>query len=617
LDETSHLDLRTSAQNLAAGDPSALRKSPYDWRELTRMVLSHRREILLANIIAILGALVSVPVPLLIPLLVDEVLLDQPGAAVAAMNGLFPEAWHGPVLYILAVLFLTLALRMASLVLGVWQMRQFTAVSKDVIYRMRRDLLARLERVSMAEYETLGSGKVASHLVTDLDAVDQFVGSATSKFLVAVLSIFGTAIVLLWMHWQLALFILLLNPLVIYVTTVFGRKVKELKRRENTAYETFQEALSETLDAVQQIRASNRERFYLRRITEKAQDIRDFSCAYTWKSDAGNRLSFTVFLFGFDVFRAVSMTMVLFSDLSIGEMLAVFAYLWFMMGPVQEVLGIQYAYHAASAALNRINRLFEIHLEPAYTHRRDPFQTKRTVSVELRDVRFAYGDGPPVLDGVSFRIEPTEKVAFVGASGGGKTTLVQILIGLYPASSGRILYDGVPVEEIGLEVVRDNVATVLQHPALFNDTLRMNLTLGREMSEETLWNALGVAQLRDVVEELDEGLDTLVGRGGIRLSGGQRQRLAVARMVLSDPRVVILDEATSALDTETEGRLHRALTEFLTGRTTIIIAHRLSAVRQADRVLVFEDGRIVEEGRHEELIESEGLYAALYRRQAP
>jgi ATP-binding cassette subfamily C protein len=581
------------------------------------MVLSHRREILLANLIAILGALVSVPVPLLIPLLVDEVLLDQPGAAVAAMNGLFPEAWHGPVLYILAVLFLTLALRMASLVLGVWQMRQFTAVSKDVIYRMRRDLLARLERVSMAEYETLGSGKVASHLVTDLDAVDQFVGSATSKFLVAVLSILGTAIVLLWMHWHLALFILFLNPLVIYVTTVFGRRVKELKRRENSAYEIFQEALSETLDAIQQIRASNRERFYIRRITGKARDIRDFSCAYTWKSDAGNRLSFTVFLFGFDVFRAVSMLMVLFSDLSIGEMLAVFAYLWFMMGPVQEVLGIQYAYHAASAALNRINQLFEIHLEPSFAHRRDPFRGKRTVSVDLRDVRFAYGDGPPVLDGVSLRIEPGEKVAFVGASGGGKTTLVQILIGLYPASSGRVLYDGVAVEEIGLEVVRNNVATVLQHPALFNDTVRMNLTLGRETSEEALWNALEVAQLREVVEELEEGLDTLVGRDGIRLSGGQRQRLAVARMVLSDPRVVILDEATSALDTGTEGRLHRALTEFLKGRTTIIIAHRLSAVRQADRVLVFEDGRIVEEGRHEELIEGEGLYAALYRRQAP
>jgi ATP-binding cassette, subfamily C, bacterial len=594
---------------------SALREAPYDWRDLARMVLAHRREVVLANIIAILGTAVSVPVPLLIPLLVDEVLLHKPGAAIAAMNRIFPDSWHGPVLYILAILALTLALRLAGLVLGVWQMRQFTGIAKDVIYRIRRDLLLRLERVSMAEYETLGSGTVASHLVTDLDAVDQFVGSATSKFLVAVLSILGTAVVLLWMHWQLALFILFLNPLVIYVTTVFGRRVKELKRRENAAYQAFQESLSETLDAIQQVRASNRERFYIRRIIAKADQIRDFSTAYTWKSDAGNRLSFVVFLFGFDLFRAASMLMVLFSNLTIGEMLAVFAYLWFMMGPVQEVLGIQYAYHSASAALSRINRLLAMHLEPAYPHRRDPFAGKRTVAVALDDVRFAYGDGPPVLDDVSFRIAPGEKVAFVGASGGGKTTLVQILLGLYPAESGQVLFDGVPVQEIGMDVVRDHVATVLQHPSLFSDTVRMNLTLGRAIPDSALWRALEVAQLRETVEALDQGLDTPVGRGGVRLSGGQRQRLAVARMVLADPHVVILDEATSALDTATEAHLHQALDTFLKGRTTIIIAHRLSAVRQADRVLVFEDGRIVEEGRHEQLIEGQGLYAALYRRQ--
>jgi ATP-binding cassette subfamily C protein len=592
-----------------------LRDEPYDWRDLARMVLDHRREVVLANLIAVLGTAVSVPVPLLIPLLVDEVLLHKPGAAVATMNRVFPDAWHGPVLYILAILFLTLALRLAGLVLGVWQMRQFTGISKDVSYRIRRDLLLRLQRVSMAEYETLGSGTVASHLVTDLDAVDQFVGSATSKFLVAVLSILGTAAVLLWMHWPLALFILFINPLVIYVTTVFGRRVKELKRRENAAYQTFQESLSETLDAIQQVRASNRERFYIRRIIGKADQIRDFSTAYTWKSDAGNRLSFVVFLFGFDIFRAASMLMVLFSSLSIGEMLAVFAYLWFMMGPVQEVLGIQYAYHSASAALNRINRLLAMDLEPVYPHRRNPFAGKRTVAVELADVRFAYGEGPPVLDGVTLRIAPGEKVAFVGASGGGKTTLVQILLGLYPTQSGRVLFDGVPVEEIGMDVVRDHVATVLQHPALFSDTVRMNLTLGRDIPDSALWRALEVAQLREAVEQLEQGLETLVGRGGIRLSGGQRQRLAVARMVLADPSVVILDEATSALDTVTEAGLHQALDSFLSGRTTIIIAHRLSAVRQADRVLVFEDGRVAEEGRHEELIEGEGLYAALYRRQ--
>jgi ATP-binding cassette subfamily C protein len=590
-----------------------VRSTVYTWPEVIQMIASHRRELVAANLIAILGALAAVPVPLLIPLLVDEVLLNQPGTAVAVIDRLFPEAWHGPVLYIGAVLALTLLLRVLTLVFNVWQTREFTLIAKAVIFRIRRTLLQRLERFSMSEYETLGSSTVASHLVTDLDAIDQFVSQTTSKFIVAVLSVLGTAIVLLWMHWQLALFILLLNPFVIYLTTMFGRRVKRLKARENSAYQVFQESLAETLDAIQQIRASNRERHYVQRVVDAAGRIRDHSAAFTWKSDAANRLSFMIFLFGFDIFRALSMFMVLFSDLTIGQMLAVYAYLWFMMTPVQEILNIQYAYLAAKAALGRINRLMDVGLEPRYAHDINPFDGKRTTSIELSDVSFRYGDGPWVLHDLNLKIAAGEKVALVGASGGGKTTLVQIVLGLYPTQTGRVAFDGVPVERIGLDVVRDNVATVLQHPALFNDSVRVNLTLGRPTSDETLWRALGIAQLDDVIRELPEGLDTRVGRDGIRLSGGQRQRLAIARMVLSDPKIVILDEATSALDTTTERRLHEALQTFLAGRTTLIIAHRLSAVRQADRALVFEDGQIVETGTHDDLIANDGLYASLYR----
>lgn len=612
--------IRTQERRIGSPDVTETpqqQQQAISWQQLIDKILGHRSELVKANIIAILGALVAVPVPLLIPLLVDEVLLHQPGPAIDWINRFSPEAWHHPLLYISVILVLTLLMRLVSLVLGVWQMRQFTLISKDVTFGLRRRMLERLQRVSMAEYETLGSGTVASHLVTDLDAIDNFIGVTTSKFLVAVLSILGTAVVLLWMNWQLALFILVLNPVVIYITTLFGHKVKELKRRENSAYQLFQESLSETLDAIQQIRASNRERHYIQRIIDKANRIRHHSAAFTWKSDAAQRLSFTVFLFGFDTFRALSMVMVLYSGLSIGEMLAVFAYLWFMMGPVQEVLAIQYAYNGAKAALERVNRMMAISLEPQYPHQQNPFQGKATCGLQLQEVCFRYGDGPLVLDHVSLEIAPGEKVALVGASGGGKTTLVQVVLGLYVAESGQVSFDRVPVQEIGLDVVRDNVATVLQQPALFNDTVRVNLTLGREASDEQLWQALQIAQLEQTIRELPQGLDTLVGRDGIRLSGGERQRLAIARLVLSDPRVVILDEATSALDTSTERHLHQALQSFLQGRTTLIIAHRLSAVKQADRALVFEDGRIVEQGSHDELIAGQGLYASLYANQKP
>jgi ATP-binding cassette subfamily C protein len=585
----------------------------YNWKYILNIASEHKREIVYANIIAILATLASVPLPLLMPLLVDEVLLNKPAIVVATINANTPDAWHGPMLYISVMLILTLCLRLTSLVLNVWQSRQFTIIAKDVIFRIRHALLSHLQKVSMSEYETLGSGTVASYLVTDLQTIDDFVGSTVSRLLVAVLTVIGVASVLLWIHWQLALLILFVNPIVIYFTMVLGKHVKELKKEENSAFAIFQQSLVETLDSIHQIRASNRERHYIMRIIEQAKAVKVQGTAFTWKTDAANRLSFMIFLFGFDFFRAVAMLMVVFSGLTIGLMFAVFGYLWFMMGPVQEILNIQYAWYSANAALERINALPALHQEPEYRHIKNPFENKHTVGIRIEDVHFSYGSSDSdVLDGINLDIAPGDKIALVGASGGGKSTLVQVLIGLYSARTGMIYYDGVPVSDIGLDVIRENVATVLQHPALFNDSIKTNLTMGRDLDNDRLWHALEIAQLKGTVEKMQNGLDTIVGRQGIRLSGGQRQRLAIARMVLSEPKVVILDEATSALDAETEYQLHAALSDFLIDRTTLIVAHRLSAIKQASHVYVFEAGVISEQGSHRELLSQDGLYSKLY-----
>lgn len=589
-----------------------MQPTTFSWNYILNIALEHKKELVLANIVAILATVASVPLPLLMPLLVDEVLLNQPGVLINSLQPFFPEHWHGPILYIMAILVITVLLRGIALILNVWQSRQFTIISKDIIFRMRSLMLNRLGLIAMAEYETMGSGAVSSHFVTDLDTVDRFVGSSVSRLLVASLSIIGTAIILLWMHWQLALFIMFLNPAVIYFTTVIGKRVKELKRRENRSYELFQGALTETLDAIQQIRASNREQHYLSSLTNSAKQVRDDSSAFEWKSEAAGRFSFLVFLVGFDLFRAVSMLMVVFSDLSIGQMMAVFGYLWFMMGPVQEVLGMQYAYYGAKAALKRLNHILSLQQEPSYSALENPFKGQERIAIDIEDVHFGYEDGTEILKGISLHIEAGQKIALVGASGGGKSTLVQVLLGLYTPQSGQIRFNGVPVERIGLSVVRDNVATVLQHPALFNGSIRSNLCMGRTYSDAQLWDALTIAQLAEFIKTLDGELDAVVGRQGVKLSGGQRQRIAVARMVLSEPKIVILDEATSALDTQTESALHGALTTFLANRTTIIVAHRLSAVKQADHVYVFEDGQVAEEGDHQELIKQDGLYSRLY-----
>ncbi|HEX8541873.1 MAG TPA: ABC transporter ATP-binding protein [Pseudomonas sp.] len=573
--------------------------------------MRHKKALWIANGVAVLATLCSVPIPLLLPLLVDEVLLGHGDSALKFMNRFLPDSLQTSVGYIGLMLLATVCLRLGALVFNVIQARLFARLSKDIVYRVRIRLIERLKRISLGEYESLGGGTVTTHLVTDLDTVDKFIGDTLSRFLVAMLTLAGTAGILVWMHWQLALLIMLFNPLVIYATVKLGKRVKHLKKQENDSTSRFTQALTETLDSIQEVRAGNRQGYFLGRLGLRAQEVRDYAIASQWKSDASSRASGLLFQFGIDIFRAAAMLTVLFSDLSIGQMLAVFSYLWFMIGPVEQLLNLQYAWYAAGGALTRINELLARADEPQYPGGVDPFAEQETVGIEIRGLSFAYGE-ENVLDQLNLTIAPGEKVAIVGASGGGKSTLVQLLLGLYTAQSGTIRFGGASLEEIGLETVRENVAVVLQHPALFNDTVRANLSVGRERSDEACWRALEIAQLAPTIRAFPDGLDSIVGRSGVRLSGGQRQRLAIARMVLSDPKVVILDEATSALDAATEYSLHQALSRFLHGRTTLIIAHRLSAVKQADRVLVFDGGSIAEEGDHQQLIADGGLYARLY-----
>lgn len=594
---------------------------PITWRFLFNEAIKHRRSLWFANVFALVAVVLAVPIPLIMPLMVDEVLLDKPNHIVATLNAILPPTWHGAVGYIISVFVITVILRITFLILSTLHERIFTNIGKDIVYKMRVKLLKRLERISMSEYETLGSATVASHLVTDVETIDEFIGRSIARFIISVLSMIAIAGILLMIHWPLALFILCLNPAVLLFTRMMNERIKQWKKEQNSAFELFQQSLGDTLDAIQQLRTENREQHYINRVIGNAKKVKTTSANFLWKSEFASRFSFTIFLFIFDLFRAVSMLIVVFSDLSVGQMLAVFGYLWFMMTPVQDLINIQYSFFSAQSSMKRINTLLNLKEDPNYPQLKNPFENTQNVSVELKNIHFQYNnteqdEDAVLLTDINLHAKAGETIGIVGSSGSGKSTLAQILLGMYTPQSGDVFFEGISVKKIGWPVVREHITSVLQAPALFNDTVRNNLTLGRDINDDALWHALGVAQIKDTIEALDNQLDTIIGRNGVRLSGGQRQRLAIARMMLSHPKLVILDEATSALDTRTEAKLHQALDAELRNTTTIVIAHRLSALKQADRIYVVDDGRISESGTHNELLNNGGLYTLLYGSQS-
>lgn len=573
---------------------------------LFSMMLRYKRSLLWGNVIAILATIISIPIPLLIPLMVDEVLLKKGGGITSVIDKFTPL--HEPLLYIGIVLVMTITLRFLFFLLSVTSQRFFITLSQELSFAIRIQALEHLKHVSMSAYERLGSGKVITHLITDIDTIEQFLGSALSKLIVSVATLIGVAAVLIWINPLFGLLILIFQPLIMIVTRKISGKVGKLKKEQNRTIGVLSDTLTQMCDLFGQIRASNKEERFINDAIEQSKTLKQSASDYGIKALLGERYSYTLFLSGFEIFRALGLVMVLYSDLSIGLMFGIFGYLWFMMTPVQELLSLQYSFANAKNALSRLNELLFLPTEPERPIFPRALPSSGALSIQTKNLVFGYDPSEPILKGLNLKIEAGSKVAIIGASGSGKSTLSQLLVGFYPPTSGDILYNEISVTDIGFARVRDEVFVVLQQPLMFNDTLKFNLTMGEDLDEATIWNALRIAQLESFVRELSDGLETQVGKFGIRLSGGQRQRLSIARMVLANPKVVIFDESTSALDVHTETALFEALEEFLREKTIIIIAHRLSTVTRADYIYVLENGTILEEGSRERLEMLDGSY---------
>ena len=559
----------------------------YNWGTLTKLILRYKKELIIANIIGIISTLISVPTPLFIPLLIDEVLLDKPSYLVNTIDIFFNDAtiFH----YVIIVLLVLIALRTIVLLMNIFQIKTFAIISKNIIFNTRKRILMHLEKISIKEYEMLESGSIASKLITDLNTIEDFIGKTISRFTTSLLSLIAICGILTWINPYLALIIILLNPIVIIISSKMSKKVASYKKEENESISIFQESLIETLEMFTQIRSSNKEQNYISKLITKADNVRKNAILFGYKAEAQRNVSFYIFLMGVEFFRVATIIIVFHDQISIGLMLGVFAYLWFMMGPIEELLNIQYNFDSASVAIKRIDKILQIQQEQQYPNKKNPFDYP--TSIEIEKLNFSFGD-KVILKDLSLKINEKEKIAIIGSSGDGKTTLMQVLIGLYPPDNGDIKFNKISIRDIGLNTVRENVFLILQSPLIFNDTVRENLCMGQIIKEETIFEALKIAQLDEFVNQMPDKLNSYLGKNGIRLSGGQKQRLAIARMILKNPRVVIFDESTSALDSKTEKMLFKALKPYLKDKTVIMIAHRLNTIKNADNIYMIKDKTI-------------------------
>lgn len=581
-------------------------------KSILKLLLKDKKALLLGQLITLIAILISIPIPLMLPVLVDEVLLEKPELFVNTINSTFGA---GNAFYYIAIVTLAvILLRLIHFIFTVIITKIFTSLSKFVTFEIRKKLLNHLQTVNMNEYESLGSGAIAANLVTDIDTLDRFIISIASKFAASVLTLIAVAVVIIAIDPILGLMILFIQPIVMFLSKKISKKTGVLKKEENEAVSSFQNGVGETLELFGQIKASNKENYFFNDAIQKAQNIRTTSNEFNYKSTTYERFSFTIFLVAFEVFRATGLVLVVYSDLSIGMMFAMFGYIWFIMTPVQDILTVQYSWASAKAAIKRINKILDLKVEDSGDKKL--CVNNKEINIKIENLNFSYNEEKTILEDISLEIPAKQKIALIGASGSGKTTLAQIISGFYSKKSGDILYNELSINELDRSSLRENIFLVLQMPILFNNTLRFNITMGNDnIKDEEIFKALEIAQLKQTVKNMSEGLDTIVGKHGIRLSGGQRQRLSVARMIIADPAVVIFDESTSALDVHTEAKLYNSLVDILKDKTVITIAHRLSTVKNADTIYVLDDGKIVQNGTHEELEEEEGHYLEFVKKQ--
>jgi subfamily B ATP-binding cassette protein MsbA len=498
-----------------------------------------------------------------------------------------------------------------------------TKVINSVLLKLREQMFQRLLHASTTFFQKNSASNLINTVVFEVNNVLTIMGSMLITLVRDSLTVVGLMGYLIYLNWKLTLIVLVIFPIIAYVMSKINRRLRSLNREQQTLTNDLAYIVEEAAAGYRIVKVHGAEQYEMNRFLEKAERLRQFALKSAVAGGLNQPITQLIASMALSIVLVVALMQSATEGTTVGGFAAFVTAMMLVISPLKHLADINQPLQRGLTAAEMIFGLMDQPLEEAEDRRLNMRSLdKAKGDIRFEDVGFSYQqeDGrQDTLRGINLSIKPGEVIAFVGPSGGGKSTLVNLLPRFFKPTSGHIFLDDIPLEEIILANVRKQIAFVSQDVILFNDTIAANVAYGASGQEGIdrgrAMEALEAANLGALIKELPEGIDSMIGDNGNRLSGGQRQRLAIARAIYKDAPILILDEATSALDSESERQVQDALDRLMAGRTTLVIAHRLSTIEHADRIVVLDHGQIVESGPHADLIKKDGLYANLHRIQ--
>ena len=580
-------------------------------KRMLQYLKPHRKEVVVIWVLLIVGLLFSLVPTYLTRPLTDEVL--NPVNEGSTFEGRI--AMLG---WLVAIL---LTVQVVGQVIGVWRGRYAIRLGERLSFELREDVFAHLQNLSLRYFDKRHAGSLISRVTRDTEALQNVLVESVQNFFSNILLFIGIGIVLFWMNWKLTLLVFIPAPLVIFLSRFFWERLINVWRRTWHLYSRLTSTVSDSLSGVRVVRAFAKEDREMVRFGRDSTQLHDahIDARYMWVTffpvmyfimSIGNLIVW--YVGGYQVIEdSLPGALPDPNAFTLGQFFAFIGYLGQFYGPLQFMSRITDFLSRSLAAAERVFEILDTESEvrDAADPRPMPFIEGR---VEFKNVTFGYEPHKPVLSDISFEVRPGEMIGLVGKSGAGKSTTINLICRFYEVLEGAILIDGVDIKDISQKDLRSQIGVVLQEPFLFSGSIYDNIAFAKpDASREDIMAAAKAANAHDFIVQKPDGYDTQVGERGQTLSGGERQRVSIARAILHNPRILILDEATASVDTDTEKKIQEAIARLVKGRTTFAIAHRLSTLRNATRLVVLKKGKVAEIGTHEELMNAKGEFFRL------